>query len=80
MPGKGLEPLRPQRGHLILSQARMTSFATPALRRIAAASRGVGAQRPAGKEYLEGIFLGGVPITNAISWCSFSSSAAGLPS
>ena len=30
VPGKGLEPLRPQRGHLILSQARMTSFATPA--------------------------------------------------
>ena len=36
MPGKGLEPLRPQRGHLILSQARMTSFATPARRRIVA--------------------------------------------
>jgi hypothetical protein len=35
VPGKGLEPLRPQRGHLILSQARMTSFATPARRRIA---------------------------------------------
>jgi hypothetical protein len=30
MPGKGLEPLRLQRRHLILSQARMTSFATPA--------------------------------------------------
>src|SRR3954462_13863458 len=30
MPGEGLEPSRPARGHLILSQARMTSFATPA--------------------------------------------------
>jgi predicted RNA-binding Zn-ribbon protein involved in translation (DUF1610 family) len=31
MPGAGLEPARPRRGHLILSQARMTSFATPAV-------------------------------------------------
>jgi hypothetical protein len=30
VPGAGLEPARPRRGHLILSQARMTSFATPA--------------------------------------------------
>src|SRR5947207_2134097 len=35
VPGKGLEPLRLQRRHLILSQARMTSFATPAAPRIA---------------------------------------------
>lgn len=35
MPGKGLEPLRPRWGHLILSQARISSFATPAARRIA---------------------------------------------
>ena len=31
VPGAGLEPARPRRGHLILSQARMTSFATPAV-------------------------------------------------
>ena len=31
MPGAGLEPARPRGGHLILSQARMTSFATPAV-------------------------------------------------
>jgi hypothetical protein len=31
MPGAGLEPARPLGGHLILSQARMTSFATPAV-------------------------------------------------
>jgi hypothetical protein len=30
MPGEGLEPSRPRWGHLILSQARMTNFATPA--------------------------------------------------
>jgi hypothetical protein len=30
MPGEGLEPSRPLWGHLILSQARMTNFATPA--------------------------------------------------
>ena len=30
MPGAGFEPARPQWGHLILSQARMTNFATPA--------------------------------------------------
>src|SRR5215211_1461682 len=35
MPGAGVEPARPQGGHLILSQARMTSFATPAGARIA---------------------------------------------
>ena len=30
MPGEGVEPSRPLWGHLILSQARMTDFATPA--------------------------------------------------
>ena len=35
VPGEGLEPSRPAWGHLILSQARMTNFATPARRRIA---------------------------------------------
>jgi hypothetical protein len=30
VPGEGLEPSRPLWGHLILSQARMTNFATPA--------------------------------------------------
>ena len=30
VPGEGLEPSRPSTGHLILSQARMTNFATPA--------------------------------------------------
>ena len=75
MPGKGLEPLRPLRGHLILSQARMTSFATPARRRIVAN----GAYVFGGNLYEEGIFFGGVPITKAISWCGFSTSAAGSP-
>jgi hypothetical protein len=73
--GKGLEPLRPQRGHLILSQARMTSFATPARRRIVAGPGYVFG----GNLYDEGIFFGGVPITIAISWCAFSSSARGSP-
>ena len=36
MPGKGLEPLRPTWGHLILSQARIASFATPAAEEYAA--------------------------------------------
>ena len=63
MPGKGLEPLRPARGHLILSQARMTSFATPARRTIAARA----AYSPGGNLYFEGIVFGGVPITKAIS-------------
>ena len=36
MPGEGVEPSRPARGHLILSQARMTSFATPAERSVLA--------------------------------------------
>ena len=31
VPGAGLEPARPRGGHLILSQARITSFATPAV-------------------------------------------------
>jgi hypothetical protein len=30
VPGAGFEPARPRGGHLILSQARMTNFATPA--------------------------------------------------
>ena len=30
VPGEGLEPSRPARGHPILSRARITSFATPA--------------------------------------------------
>jgi hypothetical protein len=30
MPGEGVEPSCPRRGHLILSQARLTDFATPA--------------------------------------------------
>jgi hypothetical protein len=30
VPGEGVEPSRPTRGHLILSQARIASFATPA--------------------------------------------------
>jgi hypothetical protein len=63
VPGKGLEPLRPQRGHLILSQARMTSFATPARRRIVAGPGYVFG----GNLYDKGIFFGGVPITKAIS-------------
>jgi hypothetical protein len=32
VPGEGVEPSRPTRGHLILSQARIASFATPARR------------------------------------------------
>jgi hypothetical protein len=35
MPGEGLEPSCPLWGHLILSQARMTNFATPAKLRVA---------------------------------------------
>jgi hypothetical protein len=30
MPGEGVEPSRPTRGHPILSRARIASFATPA--------------------------------------------------
>ena len=30
MPGAGFEPACPRWGHLILSQARLTNFATPA--------------------------------------------------
>ena len=75
MPGEGVEPSRPLRGHLILSQARMTNFATPAGRRIALEER----YSPAGNLYFDGIFFGGVPITIAISWCGLSSSAAGFP-
>jgi hypothetical protein len=61
MPGAGFEPARPTGGHLILSQARLADFATPARLRVAAYS-------PAVKAYLEGIFFGGLPTTIAISW------------
>ncbi len=76
VPGEGVEPSRPTKGHLILSQARMTSFATPAGRTIA---RGVAPYVPEGNAYFGGIFAGGFPKTSAISWCDFSSRLAGLP-
>ena len=78
MPGKGFEPLRPRWGHLILSQARMTNFATPARRRIVARGEAAGYVF-GGNLYDRGICFGGVPITNAISWCDFRSSVAGSP-
>jgi hypothetical protein len=76
VPGEGVEPSRPTKGHLILSQARMTSFATPADRTIALS---VVPYRPASNAYFCGIFAGGLPKTSAISWCDFSSRFAGLP-
>ena len=76
MPGEGVEPSRPLEGHLILSQARMTSFATPAGRTIARGSVGY---VPDGKAYVCGIFAGGLPKTIAISSWAFSSRSAGLP-
>ena len=39
MPGEGVEPSRPTRGQLILSQPRIANFATPARRRILARQR-----------------------------------------
>ena len=64
MPGEGLEPSRPTKGHLILSQARMTSFATPAGRTIA---RVAAVYVSVGKAYFCGICAGGLPKTSAIS-------------
>ena len=58
--GRGSNPHAPLRGQLILSQPRIANFATPATGK---------PNSPAGQLKLDGILLGGVPYTIAISSC-----------
>jgi hypothetical protein len=66
-------------GHAGLSRDRAESGSKFPQRPRCGPRARTGSHSPGGKLYVEGIFLGGVPITNAISWCSFSSRAAGSP-
>ncbi len=73
--GRDSNPHAGRSPHLVLSQARMSSFATPARRRIAL--RGFAYSPP--KLYETGMFFGRLPITIAISWWRLRTSALGSP-
>ena len=75
MPGEGVEPSRPLKGTPDFKSGAYDQFRHPGAARIASSRL----YNPFGQLNFDGIFFGGVPITNAYSSCSLSGIRDGSP-